>query len=63
MLYDGAQTVGGITLQRRFRSFLWDGTGPGTPKARGTLTEVSFRPGLRNDAFAVPPGATVLPGL
>lgn len=63
MLYDGAQTVGGITLQQGFRSFLWDGAGPGTPKARGTLSEVSFQPGLRDDAFAVPPGATVQPGL
>ncbi|WP_143536746.1 hypothetical protein [Rubricoccus marinus] len=63
MLYDGAQTVGGITLQEGFRSFLWDGTGAGTPKARGTLTEFEFAPEVTNADFAAPPEATVLPDL
>ena len=63
MLYDGAQTVDGITLQEGFRSFLWDGAGAGTPKARGAMTEVSFAPDLAGSAFAVPEGALVLPDL
>ena len=61
MLYDGAQTVGDITLQEGFRSFAWDGNGPGTPKARGTLTEAAFRPQTPATAFAPPAGATILP--
>ena len=63
MLYDGAQTVGGITLQTGFRSFLWDGTGPGTPKARGTLSEVAFRPDVMAADFGAPAGAEIQPGL
>lgn len=63
MFYDGAQTVEGITLQESFRSYFWDGSGAGQPKARGTLTEVAFRPGLTDADFAAPEGATVLSGL
>lgn len=61
MLYDGAQTVGGATVQEGFRSFLWiDSTrSAGTPKARGTVTELRSMPRLRDDAFAVPAGAEV----
>ncbi len=61
MLYDGAQTAGGVTLQEGFRSYLWDGTGAGMPKARGTLTEVSFAPDMTDAAFAAPPEALILP--
>ena len=59
MLYDGAQTVGDVTLQEGFRSFLWvDSTrAPGTPKARGTLTELRSMPELRDADFAMPAGA------
>ena len=63
MLYDGAQTAGGVVLQEGFRSFAWDGAGPGAPKARGTLTDVSFAPDTPDDAFATPPGAEVQPDL
>lgn len=61
MLYDGAQTIDGITLQQGFHSYLWDGAGPGTPKARGTLTDVSFAPDVADADFAAPPEAVVLP--
>lgn len=61
MLYDGTQTVGEITLQEGFRSFAWDGDGPGTPKARGQLTEAAFRPDTPASAFAPPTGAEILP--
>lgn len=63
MLYDGAQTVDGITLQTGFRSFLWNGTGPGPPKARGTMREVAFRPATADAVFAAPVGAEIQPGL
>ena len=61
MLYDGAQTVGGVVLQRGFRSFAWDGSGPGAPKARGRVTDAAFVPETPDAAFAVPPGAEVQP--
>ena len=64
MLYDGAQTVAGeagdIVLQAGFRSFL---SADGTPKARGTLSEVAFVPETPADAFALPDGAEVLRGM
>jgi hypothetical protein len=65
MLYDGAQTVGGVTFQEGFRSFLWDGSarGPGPAKARGTLTEVAFAPDTPGAAFEAPAGAEILPDL
>ncbi|MEM1056386.1 MAG: hypothetical protein AAGI52_12745 [Bacteroidota bacterium] len=63
MLYDGAQTIGGITLQEGFRSFAWDGTGPGAPKAQGTLTDIAFRPEMADVEFSVPEGAEVQPDL
>ena len=63
MLYDGAQTVDGVTLQEGFRSFAWTGSGAGAPKARGTLTEVAFHPEMTDDAFAAPPEAMILPGI
>lgn len=63
MLYDGAQTVGGITLQDGFRSFAWAGSGPGMPKARGTVTDVAFLPETSDDAFAPPPDAEIQPDI
>ena len=63
MLYDGAQTVGGVVLQEGFRSFAWDGDGPGAPKARGTVTEAAFAPDTPEAAFATPPGAEVQPDI
>ena len=54
MLYDGAQTVGGVVLQEGFRSFA---SATGQPKARGTLTEVSFAPETPGSAFEMPEGA------
>ena len=56
MVYDGAQTIGGVTLQRGFRSFA---SATGQPKARGTLTEVAFAPGTPGAAFDRPAGAEV----
>ncbi|MEL6614820.1 MAG: hypothetical protein AAFQ43_03730 [Bacteroidota bacterium] len=63
MLYDGAQTVGDIVIQEGFRSFAWNGTGPGTPKARGAVSETSFATDATDAAFAPPPEAVVLPDL
>ena len=67
MLYDGAQAVGGpageVVLQGGFRSFAWDGDarGPGAPKARGELTDVSFAPETPDAAFDAPAGVGPLP--
>ncbi|MEM1117765.1 MAG: hypothetical protein AAF845_08300 [Bacteroidota bacterium] len=60
MLYDGAQTVGAMTLQEGFRSF---DSASGRPKARGTVTEAAFAPETPASAFGVPEGAAVLDGL
>ncbi len=59
MLYDGAQTVGGVTLQQGFRSF---DSATGHPKARGTLTELTTAPDAPSAAFARPEGAEVRGG-
>ncbi len=63
MLYDGAQTVDGITLQEGFRSFAWTGSGAGEPAAQGTLTAVRFAPETPDDLFETPSGAEVQEGL
>lgn len=63
MFYDGGTSVGEIELQEDFRSYLWDGSGPGAPKARGTLSEVAFQPDMTHAAFDAPPEAEVLPDL
>ena len=57
MLYDGAQTVGDVTLQEGFRSF---DSASGRPKARGTVTEAARLPETPASAFDVPAGAAVL---
>ncbi len=59
MLYDGAQTASGITLQRGFRSFAWTDAGAGEPSASGTLTEVRFVPDAPDSLFAIPEGPSV----
>ena len=65
MLYDGAQTVDGITLQEGFRSFAWSDSlrGPARPKAAGTLTELAFRGDMPDAAFAMPPDAEAQPDI
>ena len=63
MLYDGAQTVSGITLQEGFRSFAWTDTGMGEPAAQGALTDVRFVPDATDSLFAMPAGAVAQQGL
>ena len=60
MLYDGEQTIGGVTVQEGFRSFA---SATGQPKARGTLTELASAPETADAAFGVPDGAEVQPDL
>ncbi len=70
MMYDGEQTIDGITLPTSFRTFPWpdEPNGESEPTAeehlvtRTTLTEVSFAPGTPAAAFDVPEGAQVLEG-
>ncbi len=59
MLYDGAQTADGITLQQGFRSFAWTEAGQGESAATGTVTELGFVPDAPDSLFAMPAGATV----
>jgi hypothetical protein len=59
MLYDGARTASGITLQQGFRSFAWTETGAGSPAAEGALTDVRFVPDAPDSLFARPSGASV----
>lgn len=60
MLYDGAQSVGGVTVQEGFRSFI---SATGQPKARGTVTELQAVPETPDAAFGLPDGAEVRPGI
>lgn len=70
MMYDGEQTIDGITLPESFRTVPWpdEPNGEGDPTAQEhvvthtTLTEVSFAPGTPASAFDVPEGAQVLDG-
>ncbi|MEM6336568.1 MAG: hypothetical protein AAF752_08370 [Bacteroidota bacterium] len=54
MLYDGAQTIDGITVQEGFRSFAWTGAGKGEAAATGTTTNVRFESALPSDYFDMP---------
>ena len=62
IVYDGAQTVGGITLPETFRTFAWTGEAPGDLVTETTMSDVAFRPNAPDSAFAAPPGAELLPG-
>jgi hypothetical protein len=59
MLYEGAQTASGITLQEGFRSFAWTADGVGEPAAQGTVSDVRFVPDAPDSLFAMPAGADV----
>jgi len=59
MLYDGAQTASGITLQEGFRSFAWTDTGTGAPAAEGNVTDLRFVPDAPDSLFAMPTEAEV----
>lgn len=59
MLYDGAQTASGITLQEGFRSFAWTEAGTGESAAEGTVTDLRFVPDAPDSLFALPPDAMV----
>ena len=63
MLYDGAQTVDGVTLWEGFRSFAWSDSlrGPDGAKARGAIAELAFRGDMADADFAMPEGAEVQP--
>ncbi|MEO0558894.1 MAG: hypothetical protein AAF170_11995 [Bacteroidota bacterium] len=65
MLYDGAQTMNGITVQEGFRSFAWSDSlrGLASPKAAGTVTELAFRGDMPDVAFEMPTGAEVQPDI
>ncbi|MGB3852287.1 MAG: hypothetical protein WA958_20150, partial [Tunicatimonas sp.] len=54
MTYEGTQTVGGITLPERYRTFWWKDKQRGEHITNITLSEVSFRPDVGADYFAVP---------
>ncbi|MGB3545010.1 MAG: hypothetical protein WBA11_18975 [Rubrivirga sp.] len=60
MIYDGDQTVGGITMQQGFRSF---DSATGTPKARGTLADLEAAPDTPSNAFEMPSGGEVVSSL
>jgi hypothetical protein len=59
MLYDGAQTASGITLQEGFRSFAWTDAGMGAPAAEGSVTDLRFVPDAPDSLFAMPPEAEI----
>ena len=60
MACDGAQTVGGITLPEGYRTFWWKEDQVGEHITDISVSQVSFRPDLRQDYFATPEGATVI---
>ena len=62
LVYDGAQTINGVTFPQTFRTFRWTDDGPGDLRTETTLSDVVFKPETTADAFEVPPGAEVLEG-
>jgi hypothetical protein len=59
MMYDGGQTVDGITLAERFRAFPWNDGDPGDLATEVSITDVAFRPETPPHAFERPAGAEV----
>lgn len=57
MTYEGEQTVDGVILPKRYRTFWWKDEQRGEHITNITLSEVEFRPGVGADYFAVPAGA------
>ena len=64
MVYEGDQTVDGITLAKAYPTYKWDAE----TKERGekvtdvTMTEVEFRPETQDAYFDVPDDAKVVEG-
>lgn len=60
MTYEETQTVDGITLPERYRTFWWKDEQRGKHITNITLSEVAFRPDVSADYFAVPAGAKAI---
>ena len=60
MAYDDAQTVEGIHLPQRYRTFMWEDGQVGDHVTDITLSRVSFRPDLASDYFEPPTQATII---
>ncbi len=54
MALDGAQTVNGITLPEGYRTFWWKEDQVGEHITDISVSEVNFRPDIRQDYFAAP---------
>ncbi len=54
MTYEGAQTVAGIILPERYRTFWWKDEQRGEHITNIALSEVAFRPDVGTDYFAAP---------
>ncbi len=54
MTYEGAQTVNGITLSERYRTFWWKDEKVGEHITNITLSDVAFRPNVALDYFNAP---------
>ena len=63
MACDGAQTVGGITLPEGYRTFWWKEDAAGEHITDISVSEVAFRPEIRQDYFDTPAEAVALSGL
>jgi hypothetical protein len=59
MMYDGEQTIGGITFAETYRAFPWNDGNPDDLVTNVSLTDVDFRPETKKDAFEMPAGAEV----
>ena len=60
MAYDGAQTVDGIILPEGYRTFWWKEDQVGEHITDISVSEVGFRPEVRQDYFSTPEGAVVI---
>ncbi len=62
MMYEGAQSVKGITLPTAYRTYKWDGSKHTELVTNTTLTELSFLPETKASTFAPPEGAKIQEG-
>lgn len=60
MTYEGAQTLEGIMLPERYRTFWWKDEQVGEHITNITLSEVAFRSDVTPDYFATPAGAQII---
>ena len=62
MTYEGAQTINGITLPEKHRTFMWVDNAVAEHVTNITVENVAFRPNTNSSYFEIPQGSYVMKG-